>query len=217
MEMLSQVNTVADMKITFPSDINTEINQIVKVFVDTQKGDGQAIENYEKNRRATYAYENNILGKKGEFFAHEALATLFGFPNIDIDLEVREGRSKGWMPDLPYTSKYDTIPNVHVKTCDDFTVRYAGPSWTFQLKNANGFGGTDPILEKGLPTDLVAFVYLPSWESEFAIVHAIVPWGAITKYPLLQMPVKANLKDIKRCVYLSDLQMYKKYIEKWKI
>jgi hypothetical protein len=209
------VSKVEDTEIKFDAVENAGYNELVKAFAESQKGKGQSIDNYEANRKAARAYENNLLGKKGEFFAKRAMMDL-GFPNISIDLEIREGKSKGWLPDLPYSSKYDSIPDVHVKTCDDFTVDFAGKSWTFQLKNASGYGGTDPILEKGTETDLVAFVYLSKWDSDTAIVHAIIPWGAVKKYPLLQLPVKTSLKDLKRCVYLADLNTYKKYIEKWK-
>lgn len=220
MEVLNNyiIGKVEDIRIEFDPVENAVYNKLVKEFAMTQKGKGQSLDNYEANRRATRAFENNVMGKKGEFFAARAMEQL-GFPDISIDLEVREGKSKGWLPDLPYPSVYDSIPgipNVHVKTCDDVTLHYAGKSWTFQFKNASGWGGTDPILEKGLETDLVAFVFVDKWESNVGFVHAIVPWGAIKKYPLLQLPVKTDLKDIKRCVYLDDLITYKSRIEKWK-
>lgn len=211
------IGRVEDIRIEFDDVENAGYNELVRVFAESQKGKGQSIENYEANRKAARAYENNVLGKKGEFIAKRAMMQL-GFPDISIDLEKREGKAKGWRPDLPYPMDYASIPNipnVHVKTCDNVTLHYAGKSWTFQFKNASGWGGTDPILERGLDTDLVAFVFIDKWESNVGFVHAVVPWGAIKKYPLLQLPVKADLKDIKRCVYLADLITYKKYIEKW--
>jgi len=212
------ISSVEDIRIEFTPEENKGYNQLIREFVERQKGKGQSLDNYEANRRASRAYENNVLGKKGEFFAKQAMMQL-GFPNISIDLEIREGRAKGWRPDLPYPQEYDSIPgipNVHVKTCDNVTLHYAGKSWTFQFKNATGWGGTDPILEHGLETDLVAFVFMDQWESNIGFVHAIVPWGAIKKYPLLQLPAKTDLKDIKRCVYLADLIIYKERIMKWK-
>ena len=213
------ISKVEDIRVEFGTEENKLYNQLIREFANHQKGKGQSLDNYKKTRRASRAYENNVLGKKGEFIAREAMLQL-GFPEIEIDLEIREGRAKGWHPDLPYPMEYASIfgiPNVHVKTCDDITLHYAGKSWTFQFKNATGWGGTDPILEYGLETDLVAFVFIDKWESNVGFVHAIVPWGAIKKYPLLQLPAKTDLKDIKRCVYLADLITYKDRIMKWKL
>lgn len=180
----------------------------IQEFVKSQDGEGQSADYRVKERGANpdRVGVNIFVGVKSEFLAKTHLEKTCGFPSIDIDTEVRKGSKKEWRIDLPYGRIDDKFPNVHVKSCDQWGVDFAGDySWLFNLSNDNGVGGRDTIFE-GPDSDLVAFVFLRTPESSEGTIKAIMPWGKIKG--LLREPKANKFKNTKRAIYLNDIKEY---------
>jgi len=213
------ISTVTPIVVEFTDEENYIINQRIKKFADKMKHSHEYYAT-KRNVKPEVAYKNNLFGKKGEFFARDVFYTHFKYPIIEPDLQVYDEDVKSFSEDLPFGRKYANLPNVHIKTCDSSRFNYEdsrGKSWTFQLKNNDNAGGTDPILiKKANPTDLVAFIYMEGWHSKIGIIEAIIPLNVLTNKSneLIEKPVSGLYKDIKRCVYLDTLYKHQELIEK---
>lgn len=199
---------MSDLKITFTSKQNKEINKKIDEFVNNMGG---SINYYNKNRRASKAKDDIFLGKKAEYFALYALHTKCNFPVINLDMEIRKGKAKGWQCDLPFHETYPDFPNVHVKGCNDWTYNYCNDySWSFQYSNKNGRNGRD-IIFSSPETDLVALVYVENARDPSGIVKKILPWEIAKNY--LKDPISRMLVGLKKCLYFKDIQYIQSCLE----
>ena len=156
-------------------------------------------------RQASKPYEDSLIGKKGEFFVAKYIKKLHGF-DLKPDIEIYSSKKKNWSADLPYEKSGFDYPDCHVKTCSQKTVDYAKTyTWTFQLNNGTGRGGTDRLLSgEEHDNDMVALVYVPHWESDVAEILKLEYWYKLK--PHLRDPKSPRLKGIKTCLYIGDLQ-----------
>lgn len=201
------IHEVKDFPIVFSQNKNDELNARIEAFVLAMKRKKQSVDYYVENRNveASKAAEDIFLGKKAEYIALAALVKYFNYPTLDIDLEIREGSSKGWDKDLQFNRIDSNFPNVHVKACSSHTYRICDNdySWTFQKSNNNGKFGSDDVLNE-MSNDLVAMVYLDNPKSNKGIVKAIIQQKSIFQY--LKLPKKVSLWGLKRCIYYDDLK-----------
>jgi hypothetical protein len=201
----NKILQVKDLSITLTDKQNEDINAICTKFAYEMTTKKQSGSYYISKRNANPdKVKNNIsLGKKGEFCTAKILEQTYGFPILDIDVEIRTGRKKGWQTDLPYNLLHPSLYNIHVKTCDKSTVKYCKDfSWTFQFSNRNTDGGTDTLF-KGGNNEVIALVYLDDHLSPTCIIKAILPWGELQ--PLLKDPINPWLNGVKKCIYYQDL------------
>jgi len=169
-------------------------------FAESLSGSGQSSEYYSNERNASKAFEDIILGKFGEMYAVVAL-NQFCFPIIKVDTGIYKSKQKNWNCDLPYPGCF---PNFHVKTCNDFTKKFAGDlSWTFQYSNIGEKGGKDKLFASS-GRELVALMHVPDYRRNEGILVATGPWIEISKH--LRDPVSKKLIGLKKCVYYKDLQ-----------
>lgn len=204
---------VVDRQISLSPEWAAKIDELLyKGFVKKLCGKNQSVNYYVSKRNATAnkAEEDIFVSKKTEYLTLVALCKLFGFPKIELDLEIRHGTFKGWAHDLPFNAADPSYPNVHVKACTDMTYSYCQDySWTFQYSNNNHIGGKDHIFSSGA-NDLVVLIHLPQPASHIATIKAILPTSIVldreeNEYKYLKDPVKHNLRGLKKCLYYRDL------------
>lgn len=199
---------VGDEHVTFPKEDNRLINEKILPFVKEMSKPGQSIDLYAACRKANKikAQKDNLIAKKSEYMVAKFMSSRHGFPFMDIDLEVRTGKKKGWKPDLPYNEINPTLPIIHVKSLDRKSLEIIGDySWTFQLKNEDDDGGRDPILDIVDPGEFVALVYIHNFECHHGIIKAIVPAHILVSQKFLKDPVFERYFGIKKCVYFENI------------
>lgn len=181
---------------------NNLLNKKLSVYADGMESKSHGY--WSNNRNASKPYEDSLTGKKGEFLVARYIKETYGF-DIKPDVEIYSTRGKNWSADLPYATKGLAYPDCHVKTCSQKTVDYAKTqTWTFQLGNGNGRGGTDRLLSTdAYDNDVIALVFVPTWESGKGLIMHLEPWKNIK--PHLRDPKSPRLKGIKTCVYTEDL------------
>ncbi len=212
----SPICFVEDVRVDFSESENLKVNRRIAHFANRMGERRQSAEHYVERRNANprNTWRNQAESKKSEYVVRRYLCGQHRYPQVEIDFEVREGIHKGWKPDLPFSDSGIGYPDVHVKSCSRSVHGYVGDfTWTFQLKNKDGRGGRDPLF--GLSPsarDLVAFVFLETWEARTGIIKAIVPWNKIVKF--LRDPKKPNLAGIKKCLYHADLLLDEEEIVK---
>jgi hypothetical protein len=202
----NMIYNVSDIVITYTTEINDTINKNIETFLKAMCAKSQSVSYYAKKRnvREEKAKNDIFLGKKAEYFTRSALIEHYGFPYINIDLEVRQGRKKGWNTDLPFKAVDDSLPDIHVKSCSKKTLDFCKDySWTFQNKNNDKKGGTDTILDTSGKQELIALVYIEEPYSATGVIKAILPFDIIKK--MLKPPLKPTLKNLKKCLYYKDL------------
>jgi hypothetical protein len=200
-------------EVTFTEERNNHINKSIKLFTNSLLGREQSSNYYVKERNASKerVAKNIFLGKKAEFFVLSYLVDTCNFPPLELDLEIREGRRKGWKCDLPFNDLDKHYANVHVKACDFNTYNYCKDySWTFQYGNKNNAFGRDDLFDSP-GSNLVALVYLPNPYSSEATIKAILLWKYLKDY--LKDPIKASLKGIKKCLYYEDISLLEGVLE----
>lgn len=186
-----------------PTHIHTYYLDQITNFTQHMCGDGQSKEYYERRRNAHRAIDNIKIGKYGEFAANYILSSL-GLPSISIDCEIRHGKNKQWQCDLPYSDINLDYPNCHVKTCDDHSYNYVGDySWTFQLSNVNGNGGTDKLFKPEFEQDIVIMIYVTTLQNPVVKLCASSPFYLLK--PKMREPIAGHLKGLKACVYYKNL------------
>lgn len=215
MEVLEKnyfIKEIIDREITFDEEENKTINDIVRTYADGMK---DSHKHWEDKRKAAAAWLDDAVGKKGEFIARFGLSLYHDYPLIDVDTKIYAKKDKSFKPDLPYPLQYGNMFNVHVKTCSNKTIAAViRESWTFQKSDSTGFG-RDPILEFGKYTDLVAFVFVPTWESATGVIRAIVPLQMLHDLKFFKDPEMIKYRDTKACVYLDIFQKYPEMIKRW--
>lgn len=197
---------VIDHTVTLAYEANRQCNDVLHDFVNKLSKKGQSHQYYAENRgtNSRKAARDNFLGKKAEVFVAMYLRDNMKFPNITVDVEIREGAGKKWQVDLPFSEKNAEYPGVHVKACLESITELADDyTWTFQWSNKSGRGGQDEIFT-GPDSDLVAFVTMKEPEDPEGIIRAIMPWGEVRK--ILRDPKVESLKGIKVCVYYKDIK-----------
>jgi len=200
---------IQDAIITF-TDIEYErIKGRIDPFVEAMKNKDQSPEHYVNERGApSYKVIKDIVnGKWGEFFALKFFVIMLKFPMCNVDLEIRSGAGKGWSPDLPFSIVDKSLPNIHVKTCDEDLCKYVGDySWTFQKKNRNGIGGQDVLYTNTNSMDIVACVCIQSFKQ--AVVKITAPWKTINEGKFLRNPKSDCYKGYKECLYYKDFVVF---------
>lgn len=193
-------------EIKFSSEENERVNKILEDYADGMEGSHK---HWETSRRASKPREDSLIGKKGEFFVAKYIEATYGH-SLEPDVEIYAKNKKNWDADLPYAKVAGNIPDIHVKTCSDKTIAYAKTeSWTFQAANGNGFFGTDKLLKSSdFDKDLIALIYVPTWESDCAKLFHLIEWQTAKKF--LADPISPRLKGIKLCLYTKDLDSSRK-------
>jgi len=185
---------------------NKKMNDIIETY-----GDGMEASHkfWAKQRNASKPKDDSMTGKKGEFIVAKYIKETFG-KEVAPDVQIYSSKKKNWDADLPYKTLGLDFPDVHVKTCSQKTLDYAKTeSWTFQMGNGNGFFGTDKLLSSNdYDNDLLALVFVPTWDSPNAIIHHLTTWKLIK--PMLRDPLSPRLKGIKVCLYTKDLESSRK-------
>jgi len=218
-DKVCRLRYIGDISYTFPEEENKSLNAVISGFADAMNVPGQSSEYWTGERNAVDPWENNARGKKGEYGLVEILHQEFGLPRMEVDIEIRKGRKKGWREDLILDEDHDRMPRFHAKTCNLNTYMKYGKdySWIFQVDNKKSKGGKDPITS-GIypyPNDVVAFMYVETWESPTVHLKALVPVGALHDWNQFKDPWKRDLRNIKTAVYLRHLERYKDELETW--
>lgn len=219
------ISKIQDYSVAISPEWSKRIDELLySGFVNRMTDANQSVRYYVIKRNASYqkAKEDIFVSKKTEYLTLVGLVKLFNFPQIKLDLEVRNGGSKGWAHDLPFNDVDARFPNVHVKACTDMTLRYCSDySWTFQYSNNDWKGGKDSIFNTKA-NDLVVLIHLPNPESNKATIKAILPTRKLLtinngNFEYLRDPVKKTLVGLKKCVYYEDLLKNKQEIENLEI
>jgi hypothetical protein len=182
--------------------VSDKFVQVLKKFQAKLSSKKQSTGFYSSQRAASKPGRDILMGKVGEL-----LATKF-FHQHDVsvlpDLKIRGSSEKNWDCDLmPSPNNKEVLPPIHVKSCDETTVRIVGQmSWTFQLGNTNSSGGKDKLFDSD-GNDVVVFVYVESIENVCGTVVAVMPWKDVL--PLLKDPKVAKYKGLKKCLYMDDI------------
>lgn len=196
------------MIIYFTPEENNCINNKISDFVNKLSSKGQSTDYYHRQREVNRykAKMDQMIGKKAEFAVAKYLHDYAHFPLLNPDLEIRQGSYKGWYCDLPYNKINSKLPNIHVKSCTQSTLRFVGDySWTFQISNKYGKGGYDHIFNiVDDPNEQVALVYLEKFESDEVDIKGIGRW--IELRTKLVEPVKPTLKGLKLCLNYRDVE-----------
>ncbi len=193
---------MTDLDVNIPEETNKKLNEIAKNFA---KASGTKHYEEDRNAEPSKAEKDIALGKKGEYFALLGLCQHYKFPWIKIDMQIREGKEKGWRVDLPFSQEDKTLPDVHVKTCDKKTYKICEDfSWTFNLGNKRKPGGRDPILDLDNVPDLIVLVYADYLTDNNGKIKMILPW--VKAKPYLKGPKLDEYRDIKTCLYYEDLK-----------
>ncbi len=201
---MEQLISIKDHKVILSVVENNKINKEINNFVIAMDGKKQSINYYSKQRNATKAADDIRLGKKAEYFIAKYMCQQFGHQMYNPDMEIRNGKHKGWFTDLSYIVNEQKI-NIHVKACSIITYNYCGDySWTFQYSNKNKVFGTDSLFKTSTPNDIIALVFLTNPISHYCIIKAIIPWCVLKNK--LKHPRKENLIGLKKCIYYNDLK-----------
>lgn len=170
---------------------------------------------YAREREATKASDDILLGKYGEYLVAYWLHNGRGkLPFLEPDMEVYEASKKTWEHDLCFSSVDKSLPDFAVKTCSPFTAKLTREkkdddySWTFQNSNSKANGGTDKLLRDKTNKVIVVFVYADI-KSRGGTIVASSPWRKVSS--LLDDPIIAKYRNIKKCIYYSDLEMIARY------
>lgn len=212
MNLLERIKTeVLVYDCTFKLSEETHKKSLDKIlcFSNAMNAKGQSKKHYENERNAVNALNNIRIGKYGEL----AVAVFLyknGYPKIVPDMTVRYGASKGWDCDLPYKELDDTLPDIHVKTCDVNTTKYLKSngrtdnySWTFQFGNKSGKGGKDILFSTPDSTEVIFLSVISNINNPNVTVYASGPWCKL--YPILKDPMLDYLVGFKKCIYSNDL------------
>jgi hypothetical protein len=193
-------------EITLTAKENDAINTILEKYGDGMESSHKF---WAKQRNASKPREDSMVGKKGEFIVAKYIKENFGH-EIAPDIQIYTSKKKNWDADLPFSTLGIEFPDTHVKTCSQKTLDYAKTeSWTFQMSNGNGFFGTDKLLASNdYDKDLLALVFVPTWDSPNAVIHHLVPWKSAKTF--LKDPISPRLKNIKVCLYTKDLEASRK-------
>ena len=185
---------------------NKRINAILEEYGEGMEGSHKF---WAKQRNASKPKEDSMVGKKGEFIVAKYVLEEYGH-EIAPDVQIYSSKKKNWDADLPYNTIGKNFPDVHVKTCSQKTLDYAKQaSWTFQMSNGNGFYGTDKLLSSNdYDKDLIALVFVPTWDSPNAKIEHFLSWKDAKKF--LRNPLSPRLKNIKTCLYNNDLNASRK-------
>jgi len=203
---INSVCGVKNIKIVFDEANHNSILTKSRTFAEQMSKKEQSIDYYKSERDAIKPKKDTIIGKIGECYTYYYLTRSCNFPTIMLDkiFDVRCGSDKGWEIDLCFNDRNSLFPNVHVKTCTDFTVGVCDDfSWTFQWKNLHMKGGKDDIFKESSSNDLVSFVYTPNINSHYAFIKAILPVSILNDY--FKQPVINRYKKTKKCIYYRDL------------
>lgn len=173
-----------------PQILNKEvyITDTLKNFLDTKiTAYANNIKNDDlKNKRST------AIGKWGEFFAVATLTKDFGFPMIVPYLKRHE-----WNRDLPYSKIDLSLPDIVVKTCNEYTLRNYGLSWMFQNDDE------DKYLDKNT---LVVCMYvednIPAPSD--AVLVATIPLCLVRNK--LREPVSQKFRNKRKILYIEDIK-----------
>jgi hypothetical protein len=172
-----------------PQILNKEIyiTDTLKYFLDKKiTSYANNIKDDLKNKRSA------AIGKWGEFFALATLTKDFGFPMIVPSFKDHE-----WNKDLPYSSIDTSLPDIVVKTCNEYTLRNFGLSWMFQNDDESHFNQ---------PNTLVLCMYvddnIPAPSD--AVLVATIPLYLVKDK--LKEPVSLKFKDKRKCLYIEDMQ-----------
>lgn len=168
--------------------------------------------NYSSKRNVgqATAIRNIFMGKLAEIHAKSFMENL-GFPtSVNADFLQYDANKKSFDSDLSYNIKDENFPNVHVKSCKklDDSVPWKD-SWTFQLKNNKGSGGTDNLFNNPESKDLVCFVvvkYDVVCENNASKIYALLPWRNIINSNILKDPCVSSLIGLKKCVFYADMK-----------
>lgn len=191
-------------------ELSTKENEKINAILE-EYGEGMEASHkfWAKQRNASKPKEDSMVGKKGEFIVAKYVLETYGH-EIAPDVQIYSSKKKNWDADLPYNAVGKKFPDVHVKTCSQKTIDYAKqPSWTFQMSNGNGFFGTDKLLSSNdYDNDLIALVFVPTWDSPVAQIQHFLKWK--TAKTFLRDPMSPRLKNIKTCLYTNDLEVSRK-------
>ena len=205
LEELKSRILIHNAKISLPKDVYCKIRRTIDNFTNGMR---ESHDTYNKDRRASKPLSDNENGKYGEFIA-SVWYVKNSFPLVIPDLEIRHGNEKGWECDLPFSKKNIEYPDVHVKTCTDFTSRILQDrgdkfSWMMQVANEEGPGGRDKMMDRLNSDEVVAFVYAPHIDSATAFLIATAPLYLLIGN--FEEPVFDKYKGLKRCIYYKRLK-----------
>lgn len=197
-----------DTNIILNNTLNEKYNKIIEEHIDGMSKKNQSSEYYASNRNANKSrISDNIgMGKKSELLVNHFFNKEMDYPLMEIDFEIRQGKQKDWMPDLNYNQLDTSLPTIHVKSCDSFTISYMDDfSWTFQWNNKFGAGGRDKLFQNSYVDDICAFVYLDNWKSNQGKILVISTFRDVIPY--LTDPKKESLKGLKKCLNFSMINL----------
>ena len=112
----------------------------------------------------------------------------------DPDMKIYDKYQKSFDADLTVDGL-----DLHVKSQSTESAKRFGTSWMFQY-NGRGGGHRDPLL--GYANGLVAFCVV-DFKKKQVTLEGVCEFAKIREK--LREPVKASLKNTKRCIYLEDL------------
>ncbi len=191
-------------------DTICKIEQHVSQLAKQRDG---SLDLYAREREATKASDDIALGKYGEYLVAHWLHNGRGkLPFLEPDMKVYPASEKSWEHDLCFSSVDKSLPDFAVKACSPFTAKLTREkkgddccySWTFQNSNSGGSGGTDKLLRDKTNKVIVVFVYADI-KNRGGMIVASSPWCKVSY--LLDDPIIARYKNIKKCIYYNDLEM----------
>jgi len=211
----SPQSSIVDQHISFTDKQNTKINNSVIDFTEKLLEKNQSGSYYTEKRNANSdrLFDNIAIGKKAEFFAAYYLYKVFEYPMIPIDIDIRDGMSKQWICDLPYSEYDKDLRNTHVKVCDKKTIEYVGDySWTFQWSNnQKNTGGKDELFKKENQNDLIILLYMENFQTNQAVIKFFGSFNQIVD--LLKDPLSKKLFGLKKCLYFDDIKEHFIYLD----
>lgn len=143
------------------------------------------------------------VGKMGELIACDRLREM-GYNCSDPDFTIYTGRNKSWDSDMHILSSHGKF-KVACKSQDEVSAKRYGRSWIFQ-KGGQGYGHTDPIIQKG--ESLSVFVSLNLAEQTAEVMG---PFRMCDMRPLFKEPRVKKLRYSKVALYWEDMQNVKVY------
>lgn len=181
-----------------------QLHQILE-FVDKRKQDvgfyGVARFGGSKEKMA----DDIMVGVLSEFITYNVFLEM-GFNFIcPPDLTYTPVKEKVWKPDLIIAQDSYSLMNLHVKGSRG----YKGFStWTFQLGNATGTKGMDPLLS--IPetdqNNFVSLVHVTGYKT--GKIMAYGQWHTLKTH--LRDPILKDKKGIKTCLYYPFENMLEK-------
>lgn len=160
-----------------------------------------------KKRNQSNAFkiiEDIKVGKMGEIGAYMLLKETFPLIS-EPDYEIYPPGSKTFEADLSAENL-----NFHCKTQHILSANRYGISWVFQF-NGNGTGHRDPLFEVVGDNDYFVPMLL---DGDKVIIYGVIPVNILVQKELFKHPKLDYLKDIKRCIYLEDLETLS-FTERW--